>query len=399
MSGQKLFVNSVVCEARKADGEELAKFEKIYMNTVFLLVDKRSKALLQTLPVEWNVDRMIQLEEQEEVGLVQYNGLYEITADMPCTEKKLLCVNGTLVIHPGTEEVMKSFLHILVNGRLSCPKSMSAVLCRVSVNGRIECYPDGSTVMEKEWIIDRFFPVRAKEGGNYFAERSVEITDDRADIALLVKKGVRIMTKELYVLEEKLADCIDLFPMDVKFQVIPKGYRFVKGDTVCSRECLLQYGSRLYIKGDMVVSSDQELASQIEGLYVTGTLYLTKEQFQKLREKELSYGSLKIVKGDVVWKKQRVTVDAQMLSTHQEGISLVSCASVQIAPSVQAQELEKKVCLIGCAFVKCSINQKQAVEAAAQGDANVQCIEEEAAEPSEHTEEKEEACVIEQYVL
>ena len=177
----KLVVNCDICDARKANEEILKKFEQICINADCLLVDERSKAVISQLPVKCNLSRVIQIESEEEVGTVSYNGKYEITGELPCTGKKLLCVNGLLVIHPGTEEILKSYIQIFVNGAVSYPESMSAWISQISVNGSMESYPDHYTLMEREWILDRYFPIRAKENGNYFSAKSIEITDKAVD--------------------------------------------------------------------------------------------------------------------------------------------------------------------------------------------------------------------------
>lgn len=394
---KKLLVNCVLCDTRKVDEEELKKFERIYINADCVLVDKRSKAIWHQLPVECNMDNMIQVEEgEEEIGIISYNGKYEITAGVPSTGKKLLCVNGTLVIHPGAEEVVKSFLQISVNGIVSYPKSMSACINQISVNGSMECYPDDYRVMGREWSIDRYFPIQAKKGGKYFSAKTIEITDATIDTALLVEKGIEFKTKELYVLEEKLSDCIKLFCEDTKFQVIPTGFRFVKGDMVWNREILLKYGNRLYVKGDMVLQAeDKEILQQIEGLYITGTLYLSKEQFQELNQKDLFYKKVEWIKGNAIWKKNKITVDTKMITEHPEGLSFIQCAVVQIDPEVLEQEIREKVYMLGCSFVKCSKKQQAAVELVGKNIAKVKCEEE------EENKKEEEIRIInaERYVL
>ena len=396
MSQEKnLLVNCVICDARNVNEEELKEFEEILINTDFLLVDKRSKVIINHLPIKWNIEHMLQLEEKEEIKLMSYNGKYEITGDVPCEEKTILCVNGALFIHPKTEEILKSFFHIIVNGQVSCPSSMSGFINGISVNGSVEYYPDNYTIMTRKWEMDRYFPILAKEGGKYFSSKSIEIIDTAVDTTLLVKKGVNFKTKELYVLEEKLKDCMELFNEDVTVQVIPTGYSFIKEDIMFCKETLLKYGNYLYVKGDLLFGAeDKESLKQIEGLYVKGTLYLSEEQFKELNQKNLSYEKVEIIKENAQWKKNKVVVDAEMLSKSKEGISLISCSIVEIAEDVSEQEIKEKVSLINCALVRCNKKQHGAVELVGRKIAKI-------AYDKEEKEGKETVRVInaEQYIL
>lgn len=375
---KKLVVNCDICDARKVKEEELSKFSQIVINTNYLFVDERSKAVLKQFPIEWDMTEMIQLEEGEEVGIINYNGSCEITSDMPFSGKKLLCVNGKLMIHPGTEEIIKSFIRILVNGQVCYPDSMSAVISQISVNGGMESYPGDYKMMGKEFVIDRYFPIRAKEGGKYYATKQMEITDTEADIAALVRKGVHFKTKELYVLEEKLEDCVELFDEEVHFQVIPTGFRFVRDTVVLDKNLLGKYGTRLYIGGNLILEEDsKEVLQQIEGLHIVGTLYLREGQIEELKQKDIWYEKMEIVKGDIIWEKSRVFLDSEMISKSLDGISLIGCGIVQIGEEVLSAKIREKVCLVNCGLVKCSQEQRSAVELIGRGIGLIKDMEEE----------------------
>lgn len=370
---KKLVVNCDICDTRKANEEDLKKFEKICINADLLLVDEKSKAMLNRLPIECKLDETIQLEEKEEIGVINYNGKYEITKSLSCTEKKLLFVNGLLVIHPGTEEVLKSFIRIFVNGSVNYPDSMSAYINRIFVNGKMESYPDNYTMMEYNWILDPYFPIRAKENGNYFSAQTIEITNKAIDTSLLLKKGVHFKTKELYVLEEKLKDCAELFSEDVKFQVVPTGFEFIKGNTIFENDLLLKYGNRLYVKGDFILEEkNKDDFSKIEALHITGTLYLPEGQIKQLNQNIL-YDQIETIKGNAIWKGSIVNLDKEMLSKNPKGISLIKCAIVQIDPTISEQELSEKVCLIKCAVVKCNKEQRAVIESIGNKIAKIQC--------------------------
>lgn len=382
---KKLVVNCDICDARKVNEEELSQFSQIEIHTDYLLVDERSKAVLKRLPIEYHMDEMIQLEEGEEVGSVNSNGAFEITGDMPSSEKRFLCVNGKLVIRPGTEAVMKSFIRILVNGQVSYPDNMSAYLNRISVNGAIESYPGDYKRMEKEFVIDRYFPIRAKEGGKYYSESQMELTDSAVDTSVLVKKGVHFKTKELYVLEEKLEDCGTLFDEEVRFWVIPTGFGFVREGVALNQNLLEKYGNRLCIGGDLILGKKaSEVLQYIEGLHVMGTMFLEEKQMEVLKQKDVSYKGVEIIKGEVIWKKGKASLDSKMISRSVDGVSMIGCGMVRIEEDVSNDEILEKVCLVNCGIVKCSQTQRGAVEMVERGVGLIQSRE------NEEVEEKKE---------
>ena len=358
---KKLVVNCDICDARKVNEEELKQFDHILVNADYVLVNQQSKSILNRFTIQWNIDEMVQLEDEEEIGVSYYNGSFEINGVTPCAGKRLLYVNGRLLIRPGTENVIKSFVQIYVNGTVSCPNSMSAFVNRISVNGTIEYYPDDYKELGKEFVLDRYFPIRAEEGGKYFVKK-VEITDTAVDTALLIKKGVHFKTKEVYVLEEKLQDCIKLFDEEVQFYVIPNGYCFIKEDAVLNKEFLLKYGNRIYSRNSFIIEArSKEALQQLEGLHVNGTLYLSKEQMEELKQKDVWYKKLELIKGEVMFGKSSIIVYPETI-VGQEEISFIQCAMVQLDSKISADEILKKICFVDCALVRCSRQQRAAVE-------------------------------------
>lgn len=357
---KKLIVNCDICDARKVKEEELKKFEKILVNADYVFVNQHSKPLLYNLPIQWNMDEMVQLEDEEDIEVSYYNGDFEINEAVPSSGKQLLYINGRLLLRPGAENAMKHFIRIYVNGMLSCPESMSAFASQISVNGSIEYYPDDYKILGNKFVMDRYFPIQAEAGGKYFS-KEMEVTDSAIDMTLLREKGVHFKAKKVYVLEEKLQDCMKLFNEDVQFYVIPRGYCFVKQDVIFNNELLLKYGNRIYSKSNfMIEAKSREALQQLEGLQVNGTLYLPKEQMEELKQKDVCYKELEFIKGNIIFGKSMITIYPEAIA--KEEISLVQCAMVQIDPEISSEEILKKICLINCSVVRCSREQRMAVE-------------------------------------
>ena len=97
------------------------------------------------------------------------NGSYEITGSTVVPEHTLLVVNGFLQVHPGTEDVLEKYE-------------------KISVNGSVIIYPDDCVILDRTFVMDKYFPLRAKEGSKYYVEKMVIIQDKSVDLAKLAQK-------------------------------------------------------------------------------------------------------------------------------------------------------------------------------------------------------------------
>lgn len=59
---KNLIINCDVCDCRKIDVETLTGYESIVLNGDILLIDQRSKAALESLSVQCNVNEMVEME-------------------------------------------------------------------------------------------------------------------------------------------------------------------------------------------------------------------------------------------------------------------------------------------------------------------------------------------------
>jgi len=368
---KKRVVNCDICDARKVNEEELGGFQEIIINADILLINKQSKAILNRLPIQLNIEETIQLEEDEEIGIIQQNGNFEITGNTPCMDKKILQVNGSVMIHPEAEEAMKSFIKIMVNGKLIYPESMAVFANQISVNGSVECYPDDYKYMKSKFVMNRYFPLQAREGGKYYATNQIQILDPQIDTALLLKKKVFFKTKMLYIREEKVEDCVTLFDETTKFEVIPKGFTFIDDDIIFSQGLLQKYGTCIYVRGDLYLNKDSvSWIQKLEKAYVCGTVYLPEECLREGKQK-IECKEIELVKGTLLIGKSKFTVDRELLSACLDGISLIDCAYVEIEEDILPQEILNKLSTWNCAFLCCSEQQRGAVEMISKGSGKI----------------------------
>lgn len=395
---KNFLVNCSVCDARKVSEETLAAYEKIIINTDLMVTDARSKEVLNRLPMVCNCDQYVDTDTDTEIAI--HNGRFEITGEAADARKVLLIVNGTLEIRPGSEKALESYVRILVNGTALYPESMSAYAGKITVNGKTECYPDGCVVLETQFTVDRYFPLRARTGGVYYAGEKVLATDPRLPLEKLAEKNVRFITRQLVVAEETLENALLLVDEKTKLQVIPAGYVYVGGETVLTEELLEKYGTRLYIDGNLqLVPESTKLLPRLEALEVTGEVCLTEKQLEAFRKTGAVYGQIVLVKGKTIKNKVSLTLDVKMLEDAPEGILVKNCAKLYLAPEITRETILSQVQIKNCANVICSPEQKSAVELVAQNVGSIGQEEEQRSGLFEQMMQSEKMVNVDEYVL
>lgn len=362
MEQKKLVVNCDLCDTRSANEESLSGYEQIIINADIILINERSNAMLQRLPLICNADVTVDAGEQR-VEIMTQNGSYELKAGIVPEGKAILIVNGSLRIYPGTEELLSRYLKIVVNGTVYAPESIQSCLGNLTVNGGSCCYPDDCVMLEDSFTVDQYFPLRAKEKTGYFAAERVFITDTTVNVKMLAEKGNFFVTKELVVSQELLEDALGLVAENVKLRVVPAAHAFVNADSVLDEALLRKFGKKLYIYGSLSLNEQSiELAEHIESLKVAGEVRLLRHQMESLEKLHAEYDRCVIVKGKTVVNKAFITVNNNLLNQSQEGVSITNCGTVTILPEVEAERISSLLELINVGTVKCTPSQRSAVE-------------------------------------
>ena len=193
MRYMKLMINCETCDARKIKEEDYKDYENITVNAEEMIVDERSKAIINRLPFHITADEIRSEEATERAKSLNINGVYEIAPGLAVEEGINLSINGVLKIAPKTEEVLKRYGRITVNGMILCPKSIAAMLPlpSVSLNGLTKSYPDDYIVLDHKYKLDKYFPLRAGAGTGYFAASFIYDRDQETDFGLLAEKNVK----------------------------------------------------------------------------------------------------------------------------------------------------------------------------------------------------------------
>lgn len=376
MSNQKNYLlNCDVCDTRKMKETDYSGYEKMMINTDLVIVSPSSKSILNRLPLTLNHDCTIELEDDAEIEVQAINGSYEITGTTAVHEHTLLSVNGDLHIHPGTEESLQKYERIHVNGSVTCPKSLEGYLAKLSANGSVSVYPDDCAILDDTFVVDKYFPLRAREGRRYYVKDAVIVQDKSADMEKLVQKNVQFITRQLIVPEEMAEACVELFDEKTEFTVTPAGMTLHYGDTVLNEQLIEKNGDRIYVYGNLTIpdnSNLRALSDSITKLTVKGNVTLKKNQAEEFKKLNAEYNDLTFKwEGRLIEKKISVKVDKTLLESSPEKLLVRNTASAKIASDVTPELILERLKIENCAKVSCSEEQESTVAAVSQNVAAI----------------------------
>lgn len=376
MSNQKNYLlNCDVCDTRKMKETDYSGYEKMMINTDLVIVSPSSKSILNRLPLTLNHDCTIELEDDAEIEVQAINGSYEITGTTAVHEHTLLSVNGDLHIHPGTEESLQKYERIHVNGSVTCPKSLEGYLAKLSANGSVSVYPDDCVILDDTFVVDKYFPLRAREGRRYYVKDAVIVQDKSADMEKLVQKNVQFITRQLIVPEEMAEACVELFDEKTEFTVTPAGMTLHYGDTVLNEQLIEKNGDRIYVYGNLTIPDNanlRALSDSITKLTVKGNVTLKKNQAEEFKKLNAEYNDLTFKwEGRLIEKKISVKVDKTLLESSPEKLLVRNTASAKIASDVTPELILERLKIENCAKVSCSEEQESTVAAVSQNVAAI----------------------------
>lgn len=364
---KKLIINCDVCDTRKLNENAYKNYESIMINSDIVIVNAESKAAIEGLNTVFNADEFIETEDSEEFDVVSVNGSYTIGESEPEGSRIILAVNGSLTIKPKAGNALKHYHRISVNGAVMCPESLSAQISRISLNGGSVIYPDDCTLLNGDFTIDKYFPLRAAANGKYFVNGTVRIIDEAVDVSKLAEKQVRFKAKKLLVLEDKIEECAPLFDESAEFIVVPNGFSLVDGNAALDEELIKSRGDKIFVFGNLDARETvMPYAEAIKKLIVTGTVTLTKKSAAEFKRINAEYKNTKLVKS-VIWKdKAAARLTNRALGLSDDGISVENCGILTIAGDVTPEDILKLVDMRNIGVVSCSAEQADAVNTAGE---------------------------------
>lgn len=359
---KKLMINCATCDARNALEENYAHYEQITINCAMVLTSPNAKAVMNKLPFTLNCANVLEIEG--DVDLRTINGSSEIkSGDVVPTSKYYMVVNGALTIGPDTQQQLAQCVGMTINGSLTCPESIYALLKGVSVNGSTTCYPDGAIVLKRNAVIDRLFVLRAKNS-LYWSGRRMIMVDPELDADALKAKGVTFSTKEAIISQSKVESLIDMIDERAEIIIVPDGTAVVLDDITLDEDTLRRYGKQLYVIGDVTVSENADALDELKYLNIRGDAKVPQEHKDKLLAvlTEIS-GEVKIAKpkGATLEDKPIVKITKWMLEQQPLGIDVCDCGIVKIADDIPKELIVERLHIEDCGVVKCCEELEDAV--------------------------------------
>lgn len=358
---KKLKINCALCDARNLTPEALEGYDGVIINAANILTNAASRAVLIKANVKLNCANVIDVAE-EDVKIVEANGSYEITGTLAPQERLALMVNGKLQIAPGTQEILKQYVSIIVNGTVFYPESLGSYLGMMTVNGNVAVYPDGAILLKRSAVIDRTFSLRAKNS-LYWAEKRLVMVDPNLEARLLKEKGARFSSKEAIVSESKVESLAELIDDRTDITIVPDGTAVITDDVTLDAAVVRRYGKRLYVLGDLKVEDGAEDAiAQLEYLTVKGDVTVVKPLYERLMAvaNEIS-GDVSVRKGRYLEDRDSVLISSWLLESEADGVSVCDCETVVLEPELTRDLIVSKLAISDCERVICSQEQMSAV--------------------------------------
>lgn len=359
---KKLMINCANCDARNILEENYAHYEQITINCAMILTSPNAKAVLNKLPLTLNCANVLEIDG--DVDLRTVNGSSEIKqSDAVPISKYYMMVNGSLTIGPNTQQHLAQCVGMSVNGSLTCPESIYAILSGVTVNGSTTCYPDGAILLKRSAVIDKLFALRAKSS-LYWSSRRMIMVDPELDADKLRSKGVSFSAKEVILSQSKVEALIDLIDENAEIIIVPDGTAVVLDDITLNEDALRRYGKQLYVIGDVTVPEDADALDEIRYLNIRGDVKVPQAHKEKLLRvlTEIS-GEVEIAKpmGAVLEDKPYLKITKWMLEQQPLGLYVSDCAIVKIADDIPKELIIQRLHIDDCAMVKCSEELEDAV--------------------------------------
>jgi len=357
---KKLTINSALCDLTGLSEERIAPYSSLQINASVIVLSPKAQALLARIPVDMNAASIIQAVEGMQMSVK--NGKFEIVPGAPPRQPTMLMVNGRLIIRPGSQEALKGYHSIHVNGKVLYPKSLEGFMAGVQINGKAVPYPDEAILIDGKLQVDALFILRAKKA-QYFVTDSVALTAENLNLNALIQKGARFITPKAYITESALTEALPLFDDEARIIPVPAGYAFVEGAESLDEGLLSQHGARLFIPGDLVIEEKQEgLLGQLKGLIVSGSVLLPerlKETFLALKPQ---YRQLNTYKGLLLRDRGTLSLTQAMLHQHPEGLTVADCGAMTLEEAISAREILDKLTLMDCGAVQGYAHQQSALE-------------------------------------
>lgn len=364
----KLKITCDQCDARKIIEENYTQYDEIVISTDELIVDARSKAILNRLPFNISADNVSSSEDgAPKPAARSVNGVYEINESSVVEDGASITVNGILKIAPNTEEILKKYENITANGVILCPKSIASILPLpgLTLNGLTKAYPDDYTLLDNKYKLDKYFPMRVENGKGYFAATYICDMDPETNFGMLSDKNIKFCTDKVYIRKSHLEAGLSLFNIEAEIKEVPDNFTIVtdSGSNKLDGAFISAYGPNPYVIGDLDIPKEsKDLISSLESLTVDGTIRISNDCVDSFNNFKASYEKLDVVKGVVLCDRPIITISRDVLENNVDGVTIQDCAVVRFSSDIEPELIKERVKINSCAKVDCTSAQRSAVD-------------------------------------
>ena len=364
-------INAATCDARAVTEESLAGYENIIINAAILIVGERSKELLNQYPVTMNVANVLEIPDGQDITVKTINGKGEIGPDADGTGVFLM-VNGKVVVSDGSQDAVKSYYRIMVNGKIVMPKSYEGKFPNIQVNGKTEYYPDGATILKADTEIDDLFIARTANT-LYYSSGNLFFLDTGIDTEKMISKGLTFTAKKIVIAENLIGKLVSLFGEEAEIVKVPDGTQLIDDDLELKPKTIKKYGTKLCVTGDVSIK-DAEALSSLVYLFAEGTVRVNKELEEAFDEIESVYDELIVIDPDLgyIMDRPMVKIGAAVLKKYPSGVQVKDSAKVTLSEDLSTEDIMEKLHIKACALVICTKEQEEAVNMIAEDVAMIQ---------------------------
>lgn len=388
---KKLVVNVATCDMRNVTEEAFAPYDSITISAACVFSNARVNTLMARHNVQLDASDILSLPDGA-VSVSCINGVGFIAPGQKKPENQtFLMVNGELEIAPGSEELLKSYIGMQVNGVVIVPESLSGMLSSCKINGEIETYPDDCIHLKDKFTMDHTFPLRAKQDAHYYAARRIVALEPNVDFGKLAEKSVRFFTPQAFITESLAEVAVPLFDEKTKIEILPDGCAFVKDDLTLDESTLRLYGGKLYVYGDVSLLQDGPWLDKLTYLHVRGAVQLARGLEDRLSKIGAKFDEISVVGGLLLKEKSNVELTCALLESATDGLSVIECGVVTVAEDVSPALLQKTLVSISqCGSILCTSEQAAVIYPVAQDCGSIGAEQSE----SEEAEDADEAMDI-----
>ena len=343
MEKKHLKISAGLVDLTDIQPEALAHYESISVSSGVVLVTPRTRRLLAEFGANLSTGTTLDVPDGCHVNMS--NGGMTLTENTQVADNTVLLVNGALRLAPGTQEVIRKFARIMVNGQLILPENLQGQCGTIVQNGQQVIYPDAAAYVEGDIQINDRFLRGLKKDAIFFTRGSAYLIAENVDVQALLDQNILIYAKKAYI-SENYPDGELLFDPKAQIISVPAGFRVIQENLTLNQRTSVEYGTKLFVVGKFRAEiAEMQALETMEKIIVSGEAQVDEDL--------LDLWQARCVKADKVTmidksKKIRemdtdVIISKEMLALCPYGLRISDCKNVIILPDVETAQLSEKI--------------------------------------------------------